>query len=124
MGLSELAAGQLLDDASFQAVLEQLVVLTLQPQADTPGHRERQRRAREHHDPRDPGDRVQRDLQLSQASGGFRVRLDDEHDIVAGAVIIASGVRYRRLDLPGLADLEGRGVYYAASDLEAKVVSG
>jgi thioredoxin reductase (NADPH) len=46
---------------------------------------------------------------LSQASGGFRVRLDDEHDIVAGAVIIASGVRYRRLDLPGLADLEGRG---------------
>jgi catechol 2,3-dioxygenase-like lactoylglutathione lyase family enzyme len=32
--------------------------------------------------------------------------------------------RYRRLDLPGLADLEGRGVYYAASQLEAKVVSG
>ena len=28
------------------------------------------------------------------------------------------------LDLPGLADLEGRGVYYAASQLEAKVVSG
>jgi thioredoxin reductase (NADPH) len=61
---------------------------------------------------------------LSQVSGGFRVWLDDEHDIVACAVIIASGVRYRRLDLPGLADLEGRGVYYAASELEAKVVSG
>jgi thioredoxin reductase (NADPH) len=54
----------------------------------------------------------------------IRVRLDDEHDIVACAVIIASGVRYRRLDVPGLADLEGRGVYYAASELEAKVVSG
>ena len=39
-------------------------------------------------------------------------------------MIIASGVRYRRLDLPGLADLEGRGVYYAASELEARVVSG
>jgi thioredoxin reductase (NADPH) len=39
-------------------------------------------------------------------------------------VIIASGVRYRRLDVPGLAELEGRGVYYAASELEAKVVSG
>src|SRR6476646_4829010 len=61
---------------------------------------------------------------LSRVSGGFRVRLDDEHDIVACAVIIASGVRYRRLDLPGLADLEGRGVYYAASELEARVVSG
>jgi thioredoxin reductase (NADPH) len=61
---------------------------------------------------------------LSQVPGGFRVRLDDEHDVIASAVIIASGVRYRRLDLPGLADLEGRGVYYAASQLEAKVVSG
>ena len=39
-------------------------------------------------------------------------------------MVIASGVRYRRLDLPGLADLEGRGVYYAASQLEATVVSG
>ena len=58
---------------------------------------------------------------LSQLSGGFRVRLDD---IVTCAVIIASGVRYRRLGVPGLADLEGRGVYYAASELEAKVVSG
>jgi thioredoxin reductase (NADPH) len=61
---------------------------------------------------------------LSQAPGGFRVRLDEEHDVVASAVIIASGVRYRRLHLPGLADLEGRGVYYAASQLEAKMVSG
>jgi thioredoxin reductase (NADPH) len=61
---------------------------------------------------------------LSEVPGGFRVRLDDEHDILASAVIIASGVRYRRLDLPGLADLEGRGVYYAASQLEANQVSG
>lgn len=61
---------------------------------------------------------------LSEVPGGFRVRLDDEHDVLASAVIIASGVRYRRLDLPGLADLEGRGVYYAASQLEANPVSG
>ncbi|MEU7864043.1 FAD-dependent oxidoreductase [Nonomuraea sp. NPDC049141] len=61
---------------------------------------------------------------LSEVPGGFRVRLDDEYDVLASAVIIASGVRYRRLDLPGLADLEGRGVYYAASQLEANSVSG
>ncbi|MFL6098768.1 MAG: FAD-dependent oxidoreductase [Actinomycetales bacterium] len=61
---------------------------------------------------------------MSQVSGGFRVRLDDEVDIVACAVVVASGVRYRRLNVPGLADLEGRGVYYAASELEAKVVAG
>jgi len=60
---------------------------------------------------------------LAQTASGFRVRLDDEHDVDARAVIIASGARYRRLDVPALADLEGRGVYYAASDLEAKVVS-
>lgn len=60
---------------------------------------------------------------LTQTASGFRVRLDDEHDIDARAVIIASGAQYRRLDVPGLADLEGRGVYYAASDLEAKIVS-
>jgi thioredoxin reductase (NADPH) len=62
--------------------------------------------------------------ELSQVAAGFRVRLDDEHDIMACAVVIASGVRYRRLDVPGLAELEGRGVYYAASELEARVVSG
>jgi thioredoxin reductase (NADPH) len=56
--------------------------------------------------------------------GGFRVRLDDELDVLASAVVVASGVRYRRLRLPGLADLEGRGVYYAAGQLEAPLVAG
>jgi thioredoxin reductase (NADPH) len=56
--------------------------------------------------------------------GGFRVRLDDEIDVLASAVVVASGVRYKRLDPPGLADLEGRGVYYAASQLETPVVAG
>ncbi len=60
---------------------------------------------------------------LQADDGGFRVRLDDEIDVHASAVVIASGVSYRRLDLPGLADLEGRGVYYAASQLEAPLVS-
>ena len=61
---------------------------------------------------------------LSRDDVSFRVRLDDEQDVVAAAVIVASGVQYRRLDVPGLAELEGRGVYYAASQLEAKEVSG
>ncbi|MFI7586711.1 FAD-dependent oxidoreductase [Spongisporangium articulatum] len=61
---------------------------------------------------------------LVPEAGGFRARLDDQDDVLASAVIVASGVRYRRLDLPGLAELEGRGVYYAASQLEAPVVAG
>ena len=59
-----------------------------------------------------------------EPAGGFRVRLDDELDVIASAVVVASGVRYRRLGLPGLAELEGRGVYYAAGQLEAPLVSG
>ena len=60
---------------------------------------------------------------MTREPDGFRVRLDDELDVHASAVVVASGVRYRRLDLPGLADLEGRGVYYAAGQLEATIVA-
>ena len=60
---------------------------------------------------------------MTREPDAFRVRLDDELDVHASAVVVASGVRYRRLDLPGLADLEGRGVYYAAGQLEATIVA-
>ena len=56
--------------------------------------------------------------------GDFKIRLDGEVDVFASVVIVASGVRYRRLPLPGLAEFEGRGVYYAASQLEATAVAG
>ena len=36
-------------------------------------------------------------------------------------VIIAAGSRYRRLDLPNLAQFEGVGVYYGATHVEATV---
>ena len=39
---------------------------------------------------------------LSQTPGGFRVRLDDHNDIAARAVVVASGVQYRRLEIPGV----------------------
>jgi thioredoxin reductase (NADPH) len=60
---------------------------------------------------------------MTRENGRFRVRLDDEHEVVATTVIIAGGAHYRRLDLAGAAEFEGRGVYYAASQLEAKVVA-
>ena len=62
--------------------------------------------------------------ELSQAPDGFQVRLDDETDIAARAVVIASGVQYRRLEVPGVAEFEGRGVYYAATELEARACIG
>ena len=37
---------------------------------------------------------------LSRGPDGFRVRLDDQNDVAARAVVIASGVQYRRLGRP------------------------
>ncbi len=39
----------------------------------------------------------------------------------ARSVLVASGVHYRQLDLPGCRALEGAGVYYAATSVEARV---
>ena len=39
-------------------------------------------------------------------------------------MIVASGARYRRLEVEGLERFEGAGVYYAATDLEARVCGG
>jgi thioredoxin reductase (NADPH) len=41
--------------------------------------------------------------------------------IKASAVVIASGARYRRLDVSNLRDFEGRGVWYWASPVEARL---
>jgi thioredoxin reductase (NADPH) len=39
-------------------------------------------------------------------------------------VVIASGARYRRPAVPRLAEFEGRGIWYWASPLEAKLCDG
>jgi thioredoxin reductase (NADPH) len=59
------------------------------------------------------------------AEGGFQVIvLCDGSEIPARAVIVSSGARYRRLPVEGLERFEGAGVYYAATDLEARVCDG
>jgi thioredoxin reductase (NADPH) len=35
-------------------------------------------------------------------------------------VLVASGVEYRKLDVPRLAEFEGAGIYYAATEMEAR----
>jgi thioredoxin reductase (NADPH) len=48
------------------------------------------------------------------------VRFDDGEVVRANAVIIATGARYNRLPLERLAEFEGAGVYYAATQAEAQ----
>jgi thioredoxin reductase (NADPH) len=60
-----------------------------------------------------------------RAEAGFHVVvLRDGSEIPTRAVIVASGARYRRLPVEDLDRFEGAGVYYAATDLEARVCGG
>jgi len=52
------------------------------------------------------------------------VALADGSEIACRSVIIATGARYQRLAVDDLDRFEGNGVYYAATDLEARVSAG
>jgi thioredoxin reductase (NADPH) len=54
----------------------------------------------------------------------YAVALDDERSVRGRSIIIATGVQYRRLDLPKLGQFEGIGVYYGATQIEAHVCGG
>ncbi|NIJ32897.1 FAD-dependent oxidoreductase [Sphingomonas oligoaromativorans] len=52
--------------------------------------------------------------------GQFCATFDNGQRIRAGAVVVATGVQYRRLPIDRLAEFEGAGVYYAATENEAR----
>ena len=60
-------------------------------------------------------------LSLREEAGHLIVRLSDGTDVAGRAVIAASGARYRRLDAARLEEFEGSGVFYAATDVEARL---
>jgi thioredoxin reductase (NADPH) len=49
----------------------------------------------------------------------YEMQLDSGEKLRARSIVIASGARYRKPNLPGLERFEGRGVYYSASFMEA-----
>ena len=52
--------------------------------------------------------------------GGFCATFANEQRVRASAVVVATGVQYRRLPLDRLAEFEGAGIYYAATENEAR----
>ena len=64
------------------------------------------------------------DCRQAAAGGPLSVRLADGRELRARSVVIASGARYRRPAVPRLAEFEGRGIWYWASALEAKMCAG
>ena len=56
---------------------------------------------------------------LDRLNGGYVVRSEEGHEIVARTVLLATGAQYRRLPVEGLADYEGLSIFYAAGPPEA-----
>jgi len=63
-------------------------------------------------------------LQLSTRPGYYEVTLDDGTHLLGRSVVIATGARYRKLGVPEEERFQGVGLYYAATELEARTCKG
>ena len=52
--------------------------------------------------------------------GAFCATFDNDQRVRGQAVVVATGVQYRRLPIDGLEAFEGAGVYYAATEIESR----
>ena len=60
-------------------------------------------------------------LDCTRSEGTFALALDGGDKVRARAIVVASGARYRRLEIENLDKFEGRGVWYWASPIEARL---
>jgi thioredoxin reductase (NADPH) len=60
-------------------------------------------------------------LDCTRAEGAFALKLDGGETLRARSVVVASGARYRRPDIENLDRFEGRGIWYWASPIEARL---
>lgn len=67
---------------------------------------------------------MQAAIGLEEKDGRLAVATSDGYEVSARAVILAMGVAYRRLDVPGLDELAGTGVFYGASSSEVRALEG
>jgi thioredoxin reductase (NADPH) len=68
-----------------------------------------------------PAEAKRLDCSRAHSEREFAVELADGRRVRSRCVVIASGARYRRPALPRIADFEGRGIFYWASALEARM---
>jgi thioredoxin reductase (NADPH) len=62
-----------------------------------------------------------RAIALEPGNGRHVVRLEEDHEIAARAVVLATGAQYRRLPVDNLDQYEGISVFYAAGPPEAQL---
>lgn len=61
-----------------------------------------------------------RRVECAGPGADFTIWMDDGERVYARSIVIATGARYRKPELPELERYEGRGVYYNASFMEAQ----
>jgi thioredoxin reductase (NADPH) len=60
-------------------------------------------------------------LDCARSDGSFTLALDGDETLRARSIVVASGARYRRPEIENLDRFEGRGVWYWASPIEARL---
>lgn len=60
-------------------------------------------------------------VSLGHRAGHLIVQLSDGSEVAGRAVIAATGASYRRLEAARLSEFEGNGVFYAATEMEARM---
>jgi len=63
-------------------------------------------------------------LDCERRNGSFVLALEGGGEVRARAIVVGSGARYRRPEIERLKDFEGRGVWYWASPIEARLCAG
>jgi thioredoxin reductase (NADPH) len=61
---------------------------------------------------------------LAFDDGHYLIELDSGDHLRSRTVVLATGASYRRLDVERVSELEGAGVYYAATQVEAQMCRG
>jgi thioredoxin reductase (NADPH) len=54
----------------------------------------------------------------------YQLTLDGGHTVKACAIVVATGARYRKLEVANFGEYEGQGIHYAATAMEANLCSG
>jgi thioredoxin reductase (NADPH) len=63
-------------------------------------------------------------MALAAERGHYVARFDRDETVATRSVVIATGARYRKLDVPGFEKFEPASIYYAATQVEAQVCRG
>ena len=63
-------------------------------------------------------------VHLNCAPKAYKVKLDNDVEVHARTIVIATGAQYRKLPLANLGQFEGVGIYYGATFIESQLCEG